>query len=128
MSPRRAASSRSKRAARSRSRACGTISLSTKSRAVSWIRRCSSLRSRSTAGRPRGSRRRGSQRLLQGALERLRRLTCPRPGGLQLVPVDRRDGLNLAYGRGEERLPCAKQVLDLELTLLGVEGTDYLGA
>src|SRR6266536_4342934 len=105
MSPSFPASSRSNLAARSLSRALGTISLSAKSRAVSWIRCCSSLRSRSTT---RSLWR--SERLLEGALEGVSRLRRSRPRHLQLPPVDRRDRLHLSHGRREERLGGAVQV------------------
>src|SRR6266542_3725450 len=115
MPPSFRASSRSKRAARSFSRTRGTISLSTKSRAVSWIRRCSSLRSRSTTGRL------CAERLLHRALEGLLGFERPGARSLELSFIDRRDRLDLAYGGGEERLPGAQQVIHRKFALLDVK-------
>ena len=109
MSPSRLASSRSKRASRSFSRARGTISLSAKSRAVSEISRCSSVRSRSTAC----SLRRRRAPASSDAAERLGAPRSSGPRGISSsVPVDRRHRLDLAHGRGEERLVRAEQVVD----------------
>ena len=108
MSPSRLASSRSNRAARSFSRARGMTSLSTKSRAVSEIRRCSSLSSRSTARRLR------RQRLLAASgRERLRGLGASAARcAWSSCAVDRRDRLDLADGRGEEGLGRREQVVE----------------
>src|SRR3954452_22919243 len=109
MSPSRRASSMSNRASRSLSRARGTISLSVKSRAVSKISRCSSVRSRYTG--------RGlvvGERFPQGTLERFRGLLGPRTRDLEVGLVDRGHWLPLAHRRGEERLGPPHQVVDWE--------------
>src|SRR6266545_4061593 len=122
MPPSFRASSRSKRAARSFSRTRGTISLSTNSRAVSWIRRCSSLRSRSTRGRL------CRQGLFPRAPEGLLRLEGAGTRGVQLLAVDRRHGLDLPNRRGEERLGGREQVVQPKLALLDLECAHYLRA
>src|SRR3954454_8691922 len=100
MSPSICTSSRSNLSLRSFSRARGTISLSVNSRAVSWMRRCSSVRSKSIKGPPETrkgfvtlQRRRGSRRKAKGraggtvcagrplgAVHRLRRATTAEVG------------------------------------------------
>src|SRR4051794_24010033 len=114
MSPSRRASSASKRCARSLSRARGTISLSVKSRAVSAMSCCSSFSSRSTSGRPLG----GAQPVADQPVERLPRLSGAGAVAVELLAVDRADRLNLAHGRGEERLLGREQLLQRIVALL----------